>query len=126
MERLSLNAEYDRGVMVLAISGELDIYTLPKVKQATDLILEHGVKNLVFNLEQLHHMDSSAIGFLVNLNRRLKSDRGGLLISAISGEVSEVFRVTRSDKLFCIKPTVNEAVTSIISEIGNLSAPPAI
>ncbi|HNV72900.1 MAG TPA: STAS domain-containing protein, partial [Candidatus Ozemobacteraceae bacterium] len=70
MERMTFTAECENGVFVLSVSGELDIYTLPKVKQAAEMIIERGVRSIVLNLSGLVHLDSTAIGFLVQLDRR--------------------------------------------------------
>jgi len=113
MERMTFTAECENGVFVLSVSGELDIYTLPKVKQAAEMIIERGVRSIVLNLSGLVHLDSTAIGFLVQLDRRLKADKGVLCLSCLSPEVFEIFRVTRSDRLFKFGTTVAEAVASV-------------
>lgn len=113
MERMAFTAECENGVFVLSILGELDIYTLPKVKQAVEMVLERGVRSIVMNLSGLIHLDSSAIGFLVQLDRRLKASRGMLCLSGLTPDVAEIFRVTRSDRLFKFVNTVAEAIACL-------------
>ena len=115
MERMTFSAECENGIFVLSISGELDIYTLPKVKQAAEMLMERGIRQMVLNLSGLSHLDSTAIGFLVQLDRRLKAERGMLCLSSPTPEVFEIFRVTRSDRLFKFGNTVTEAIAGLNS-----------
>lgn len=115
MERMTFSAECENGIFVLSISGELDIYTLPKVKQAAEMLMERGIRQMVLNLSGLSHLDSTAIGFLVQLDRRLKADKGMLCLSSLTPEVFEIFRVTRSDRLFKFGNTVAETIAGLNS-----------
>ena len=47
---------------VVELSGEIDVYTSPKVKDAISELIDRGVYHLVINLEKVRYIDSTGLG----------------------------------------------------------------
>ncbi len=70
-----------------------------------------GIKMLL-DFENVDHLSSAALGMLITLNKRANEANGQLRLAKISPQIFEVFKITRLDKLFDIRDTVEEAMGS--------------
>ncbi len=57
--------ESDDAAYVVELSGEIDVYTSPKVKDAIGELIDEGHYNLVINLEKVRYIDSTGLGVLI-------------------------------------------------------------
>ncbi len=64
-----LEAREEDGVLVLRLSGELDVTNAKQVRSAVDAVLTSETERLIFDLEGLQFMDSSGIAMLVSVAR---------------------------------------------------------
>ena len=96
---------------VVAVSGELDAYTAPKLRECTQSLVGDGVERLVLDLRGVTFLDSTGLGALVGIKKRLSSgDKTMCLVVEDSQPVRRVFENTRVDKALPIHQTVEAAV----------------
>ena len=69
-----------------------------------------AVKDVVVSLEQVDFLDSSGLGTLIALLKRVSERGGDLKIACLSKKVRMVFEITRAYKVFEIVDSVDEAV----------------
>ncbi len=69
-------------------------------------------KRLLLNFSGVGFMSSAMIGKLVLLNKKCKTDEITLKLSDISGNVSEVFKIMKLNKIFDIYKTEEKALAS--------------
>jgi anti-sigma B factor antagonist len=72
-------------------------------------LLKNGRKNLVFDLSDLTHIDSTGIGRFIDTYSRLVPLGGQMRLAGATGAVRDSFRVTRLDTVFKFFPTVEAA-----------------
>jgi anti-sigma B factor antagonist len=98
------------GVHVVAVSGEVDLFTAPEFKQRVMAPIGAGVDHVVVDLMDTTFIDSSSLGVLIGAHRRLKS-RGGRLVVACGEEaIIKTFRITGLDTVFTLTDSVEAAV----------------
>ncbi|HOY66547.1 MAG TPA: STAS domain-containing protein [Candidatus Ozemobacteraceae bacterium] len=114
MSRLQITAEQVLGVVTIAADGEVDVYTLGKLKEAVTMALSTGLAHLVIDLGGVTYMDSSGLGLLLGLHKQLEKARGRLIVTGPSAAVREVFRVTNADRLLKVMNTREEAARCVI------------
>ena len=97
--------------VVLAVAGEVDVYTVPHLRKAFDEILADGTgRNVVVDMSQVSFMDSTGIGALVSARRRL-AEGAQLRLVTTQPNVVKLFALTGLTKVFPIFDTLAEATT---------------
>ena len=100
----------DAMAAVVALTGDIDLHHTPGVHQAIVNICERRPALLVIDLRDVHYMDSSGIGTLIEIFRRVNGYGGRLIVCGLNERVRSVFEITRLDKFFKIVSSVEEAL----------------
>ncbi|MBP7937296.1 MAG: STAS domain-containing protein [Phycisphaerae bacterium] len=95
---------------IVVLSGEVDLHHTPEVHKALVGACQQRPERLVINLSEVGYMDSSGIGTLVEIFRRVKSFGGKLVLCGLNERVYSVFEITRLNKFFEILETEEEAL----------------
>jgi anti-sigma B factor antagonist len=98
---------------VLAVRGEIDLFTAPELKQVLAESIEAGRVRIVVDLTDTTFLDSTALGVLIGAVKRLRSRDGALAIVNIDENISKTFEITGLDQIFTIVPTREEAVDAV-------------
>ncbi|MHB1341926.1 MAG: anti-sigma factor antagonist [Coriobacteriia bacterium] len=93
---MDLSIEYgaDSRVCVVRMAGELDIATVPEVRETISSALSRGCVNVVLDLSRIRYADSSAFSLLVWLDRELQPSAGKLVLAGASGNVSRILELS--------------------------------
>jgi anti-sigma B factor antagonist len=103
--------ERDAGeVMVLDLSGEINITTSPDVRKCFDKLIKEQKKKILLNFEQVGYIDSSGLATLVEMLQRMKRFGGTLRLVNLSEKVKGLFEITKLDRLFGIFSSEEEAL----------------
>lgn len=116
----------DDQTAVVVLGGELDLWSAPQLKRALTKLLDEGRKRLVLDLAQVRFMDSTALGVLVGVDRRLANDER-LALAQAGDEVLRMFEITGIASGFRIFPTCEAAISYVTLEeggAGGSSTPP--
>ncbi len=78
-------------VVVVELTGDLDMYTNPVAKEMLQIIVSQNQRKVLFNLKNLVYCDSAGLGFLTGAFKTLQ-DRGGVLkICTLGAYVQRIF-----------------------------------
>ncbi len=94
---------------VVEVSGDLDIYTAPYFKTDLHEAAGSSVGTLVVDMSRAEFIDSTALGVLVGLLRRLVEEQRGLVLVIGQPRIARIFAITGLDKAFQIAQTRREA-----------------
>ena len=97
-------------VVILDISGEIDLYNAPEIKDIVNKLIEQKKYSVVINLKEVTYIDSSGIGALISSLSNLKKYQGGLKIINVFASVKKVFELTKLTSFFEIYDSEDEAV----------------
>src|SRR5260370_28091603 len=78
---------------VLRITGEVDIYTAPQVRERVIQLLADGVLHIITDLRDAKFMDSTGLGVLVGSLQRLRLAGGTLRIVIGPGWIVNIFLI---------------------------------
>jgi anti-sigma B factor antagonist len=98
---------------VLAVRGEIDLFTAPELKQVLAESIEAGRVRIIVDLTQTTFLDSTALGVLIGAVKRLRSRDGALAIVNVDENISKTFEITGLDQIFTILPTREAAIEAV-------------
>jgi len=98
---------------VLAVRGEIDLFTAPELKQVLAESIEAGRIRIIVDLTDTTFLDSTALGVLIGAVKRLRSRDGALAIVNIDDNIAKTFEITGLDQIFTIVPTREEAIGAV-------------
>jgi anti-sigma B factor antagonist len=107
---VSIRPEGDRSVV--AVSGEIDVYTAPKLREHLIDLVSGGQYHLVVDLEAVDFLDSTGLGVLVGGLKRVRSHEGSLHLVCSQERILKIFRITGLTKVFPIHATIEEALAA--------------
>jgi anti-sigma B factor antagonist len=91
-------------VVVLTLRGQCEQADLPAVRAQVDALVEGGARRLCLNFGGVSFLDSSTIGYLVELGKRLEALDGELVLSEPSKFFAATIRTLELHHLFEIFP----------------------
>jgi anti-sigma B factor antagonist len=106
-------SDVDALTVVIALAGEVDLYTAPEFKQALADAIKRGKRRLVVDLSAIGFMDSTALGVLVGALKRLRPVEGRLAIVSGGPEMLSLFEITGLDRVFALYTTREAALRGI-------------
>jgi anti-sigma B factor antagonist len=100
----------DPATHVVAVSGEVDLFTASEFKQRVMAPIAAGTEFVVVDLTATEFIDSSSLGVLIGAHRRLKARGGRLAVACATESIVKTFRITGLDGVFTLVPSVEEAL----------------
>lgn len=96
---------------VVEITGEIDVYTAPKLRDHLSELVGHGQSSIVIDLDQVDFLDSTGLGVLVGGLKKVRAVDGSLSIVCTQERLLKIFRITQLSKVFNIYPSQTEALS---------------
>ena len=90
----------DRERHVVAVSGEVDLYTAADLKAALSHAVDEGCTSMVIDLTNTNFMDSTGLSTLVSAQKRMRSRGGRLVIVNVDPSLAYTFQITGLDLVF--------------------------
>lgn len=100
-------------VPVVAVSGEVDVYSAPTLKEKLTQQLQTGASALVVDLSEVAFLDSTGLGALVEARAAATEAGGALPIVCNQERILKLFTITGLDGVFAIHSTVDDAVAGL-------------
>ncbi len=108
---MSFTAQKDAsGVTVVKVAGQLIVANRHELKQLVTDAVEQGARKFVVDFSDTGYIDSSGLGVLVSLSRKLRDEGGDLRLAGLNADLVSLFELTKLDGLFNITDSVDEAV----------------
>ena len=101
------------GRHVVAVRGEIDLFTAPELKKTLADAIENGATRVVVDLSETTFLDSTALGVLIGAVKRLRSRDGQLVIVNTDANIAKTFEITGLDQIFTILGDRDSAVAAV-------------
>ena len=98
---------------VIALGGEVDLYTAPELKSQMLELIANGASEVVVDFTNTTFIDSTTLGVLVSGVKRLREKGGTLSIVCSDRNITKIFEITGLDRVFEIHDTREAAVAAI-------------
>jgi anti-sigma B factor antagonist len=96
-------------VWVIALAGEVDLYTAPEFKQQLLDVIDEGASHVIVDLTDTTFIDSTTLGVLVGGIKRLRPKGGQLSIVCSDRNINKIFEITGLNRVFSIHADRAEA-----------------
>ena len=106
------------GATVIEVSGEIDVYTAPKLREKLSILIEGGTYRLILDLEGVEFLDSTGLGALIGGLKRVRAHDGSIDIVCTQSRILRIFKITRLNKVFEIYDTAGDALAARSNETG--------
>ncbi|MCB9555604.1 MAG: STAS domain-containing protein [Deltaproteobacteria bacterium] len=99
-------------VAIAMIGGRLDANNAQGVREKLAELADQA-QSVVVDLSSLEWIDSSGVGALVSLYKRVLTAGGKVNVACLNGQPKEIFRLLRLDAALRAFPSVDEAVAHL-------------
>ncbi len=106
---MSFKARKDGKVTIIDVDGQLIVGNRDELKRMVLDELEQGARRFVVDFARTGYIDSSGLGVLVSLSKRVRQEGGELRLSSLNEDLQRLFELTRLHTLFEIRATLEEA-----------------
>ena len=114
---LSLATRTAAGYLVVEVTGEIDVYTAPQLRERLIALVEGGARQVIVDLGRVEFLDSTGLGVLVGALKRLRGVGGELFLVCGQERLLKIFRITGLDRVFTLYDSV-DAVTAAGGQAG--------
>ena len=94
---------------LVTLTGEVDVYTAPELRRRLLDAVDGDGAPLVVDMSAVEFIDSSGLGVLVGILKRVSEKGETMTIVSDREPVLKVFRITGLDRVFSIAGTLAEA-----------------
>jgi anti-anti-sigma factor len=111
--RFACEIEEQERVMIFKLRGNLDVGTISSVMTHVDsLIATHYQQKFLFDCNDLVHIDSSGVGAIIVLFKRVRSKKGDVKMLHLKGQPKDIFDLLRLDRVFEMYDDLDRAIES--------------
>ncbi len=96
-------------IVLLTLKGNLDALTAVELRPTIDELVANRQTKVIFDLNELTLIDSSGVGAIVSLFKRVRMLGGDVKIARLANQPKEIFRLLRLDRAFDLFETLEEA-----------------
>ena len=103
MGTFGAQASRTNGTAVVAVHGDIDLYTAPRLWETIDAATAEIPDELVLDLTDVPFLDSSGLSVLVRAHKRLRPVRGTVIVRGASDQVSMALEVTKLNTVLSVQ-----------------------
>jgi anti-sigma B factor antagonist len=85
---------------ILHVGGELDALSSPELRPVLDSLVEDWIRAVRVDLSELRLIDSSGVGALVSLYKRMREKGGEVRFIGVTAQPLVIFKLLRLDRAF--------------------------
>ena len=98
------------GKTIVAVGGEIDVYTAPKLRDKITELVNAGHHDLLVDMEKVEFLDSTGLGVLVGGLKKVRAQQGSMELICSQDRLLKIFRITGLAKVF----TIHDSETSAL------------
>lgn len=109
---MSFAMQREGDILVTDVGGQLIVGNRQELKQKVLDELERGERKFLIDFAQTGYIDSSGLGVLVSLSKKIREQGGELRLANLNEDLKTLFELTKLDTLFQIAESRERALES--------------
>jgi anti-sigma B factor antagonist len=101
-----------KGWTVVAVHGEIDVATSPALRERLIGLVNDGATRLVLDLEAVDFLDSTGLGTIVSLLKRVRTHGGDLRLVCTEARIRRLFEITGLEKAVPLHASLDDAISA--------------
>ena len=97
---------------LVSVEGPLDAAASKEARGLFGSLLDQGHQRMVVDLAAVDFIDSSGLGVLVGLLKKIRASEGELRIAGVSPSLMSIFELTQVDRVFNLYDTADAALAA--------------
>lgn len=110
---LTTSVLHDDGIAILALTGELDLAVVAQLDAAVSGVLDDGLRVLLVDLHGLTFCDSTGLGALLSVSRRMRDAGGTCVVAGARDAVKRLLTLTSMQLALHLAPEVQPALLAL-------------
>ena len=103
-------SKHPSGVLIVEVEGQLIVGNRQELKATIQLALDNGERKLLVDFAKTGYIDSSGLGALVSISKKVREQGGELRLSGLNEDLRSLFELTKLDTLFAIADSSAQAL----------------
>jgi anti-sigma B factor antagonist len=103
-KKMEINTNVSKDEVTLVLAGSMYVEDAAVLREKLISFVESGYKQFVIKLHGVDYIDSSGLGVLVAIQKKVLPKEGNVTLVGAKGVVKELFELTRLNKVFTMQP----------------------
>lgn len=103
-------SKHPSGVLIVEVEGQLIVGNRQELKSTIQQALDNGERKLLVDFAKTGYIDSSGLGALVSISKKVREQGGELRLSGLNEDLRSLFELTKLDTLFAIADSSAQAL----------------
>ncbi|MDQ1143601.1 anti-sigma B factor antagonist [Bacillus sp. SORGH_AS 510] len=99
---LLIDTHHNNEEIIVSISGEIDAFTAPKLREEIMPLAEKENQTIIISLKDVSYLDSTGLGVFVGLFKQLKKNDGEMKLVDLSDRLKRLFEITGLSNIMTI------------------------
>jgi len=99
LNRMNYTIDAKEGTSFISIEGTLDALSVSDLRGELDKLIGTRPKSVEVDLSQLRMIDSSGVGALVSLYKRVRANGGDVVLKGVRDQPLAIFQLLQLDRL---------------------------
>lgn len=110
---ISISRTTAGNVPIVAVTGDVDVYSAPALKDKITELVGAGESTLIVDLGNVAFLDSTGLGALVEARTATTEAGGALPLVCNQERILKLFTITGLDGVFTIHRSIGDAVAQL-------------
>jgi anti-sigma B factor antagonist len=97
-----IGVEHAAGVPVISVSGDVDLYSAPELRDRLAGFADDGARRVVLDLSRVTFLDSMGLGVMLGAKKRIVANGGDLELVVSTHDIRRLLEITMLDRIFTL------------------------
>lgn len=99
---MNIETDSNNGLLIIRLDGRLNADAANATKPQLEQMIAGSSGNVLMNFAKVEFIDSTGLGLLVSMYRRLREKDHDLMVCNLSSQAQTLFELTRMHRIFSI------------------------